>query len=98
MDVIFEHLKKDVLVELARYIRNHVVEASRRKGPFNAWAIKVLKGHIITIRCLYHVKEVVRGYSLEMNIRSNKKSFEGKSKMQRTLKAKMSRNKCNKVK
>ena len=35
VEVIFEDLKKDVPVELARYTRNHVVEASRRKGPFN---------------------------------------------------------------
>ena len=30
-EVQFEYLKKDVPVELAIYIRNHVLEASRRK-------------------------------------------------------------------
>ena len=51
-EVRFEDLKKDGLVEPARYIRNHVVEASRRKGPFNAWAVKVLKDHTGAIRRL----------------------------------------------
>ena len=50
--VIFEDLNKDVPVELARYIRNHVVEASRRKGHFNAWALNFLKGNTRAISCL----------------------------------------------
>ena len=50
--VIFEDLNKDVPVELARYIRNHVVEASRRKVHFNAWALNFLKGNTRAISCL----------------------------------------------
>ena len=56
MGVLFEDSKKDVMVELARYIINYVVEASRRKGTFNAWEVNVLKGHTRAIRRLYHVK------------------------------------------
>ena len=33
MEVIFEDLKKDVPVELEKYIRNYVVEEYGRKGP-----------------------------------------------------------------
>ena len=44
IEVISEYLNKDVLVELVRYIRNHGVEASSRKVPFNSWSVKFLKG------------------------------------------------------
>ena len=64
MEVRFEDLNNDVPIELARYIRKHVVEASSIKGTFNAWVIKFLKGHTIDIRCLYHVTEVDKGYRL----------------------------------
>ena len=36
-DVRFEDLEEDVPVELEKYIRNHVVDASEIKGPFNDW-------------------------------------------------------------
>ena len=64
MQVLFEYLKKDIQVELERYIRNHVVEVSSRKGNFNAWEVKVLKGHTRDIRRLYHVKDIDRGYMM----------------------------------
>ena len=63
-EVWFEDLNKDVVVEQARYIKDHVLVASRRKGPFNAWAVKAIKGHTISIRRLYCVKEINRGYRL----------------------------------
>ena len=44
-EVWFEDLKKDVRVELARYIRNYVVEVSRRKGLLNAWSLKVVQDY-----------------------------------------------------
>ena len=56
MEVRFEDLNRDVPVEIARYIRNHVLEASRRNGTLNAWEVKVLKGHTRAIRRLYRVK------------------------------------------
>ena len=49
MGVIFEYLKKDVLVELEIYIRNYVVEASRRKAHLNTLEVKVLKVNTISI-------------------------------------------------
>ena len=64
MEVKFEDLNKDVPVELAQYIRNHVVEASMRKGPLNSWEVKVMKCHARAIRRLYRVKDIDRVYSL----------------------------------
>ena len=64
IEVQSEDLKKDVPVALRRYIINHVVEASRIKVHFNAWAAKVLKGHTRNNRRLYHVKGIIRGYRM----------------------------------
>ena len=64
IEVWFEDLNKDFLVELARYIRNHIVEVFRKKGTFNAWVVNVIKVHTSAIRSLYHVKYIYRGYRL----------------------------------
>ena len=56
MEFRFEDLKKDVPVELSRYIINHVVEASGRNILFNAWEANVLKGHTRATRRLYLVR------------------------------------------
>ena len=64
MEFIFEDIKKDVPVQLAKYIINHVVEAYIRKVPFNSWMVKVIKGHNRAIRHLYCVKDSVRVYRL----------------------------------
>ena len=69
VEVQFEDTKKDVPVEIARYIRNHVLEASREKGFFNAWGVKVLKGHTRAIRKLYRVRDIDRCYRLEISRR-----------------------------
>ena len=66
IEVRFEDEINYVPVELARYIINYVLEASRRKGSFNDWAVNFLNGHTRDIRRLYHVKEIGRGYRLEM--------------------------------
>ena len=62
--VIFEDLNKDVPVELETYIINHVLEASIINCPFNAWAVKVIKGCTRSIRFLYRVKDIVRSCRL----------------------------------
>ena len=64
MVVRFEDLNKYLPVELARYIKNHMVEASMIKGPFNNWVFNVLKGHTIVIRFLYRVRYIGRGCRL----------------------------------
>ena len=61
MEVRFEDFKKDVPVELARYIGKCVTETSITKSPFNAWVVKVLKGHTIAIRIIYRFKYIDRG-------------------------------------
>ena len=42
-----------------------MLEASRRKGPFNACSVKVLKGHTIFISILYRGDDIDRGYRTE---------------------------------
>ena len=66
-----------------------MVEESRRKVPFNTWEIKVLKGHTISIRHLYRVKDIDKGYRLEIARRSRKQALKSKSNMPRSLKANM---------
>ena len=95
MEVQFEDLHESV--ELARYIRNHVIDTYSRKGTVNAWELNVLKGQNISCRQIYDVNEVDRVYSLEMDIGARKKALKAESKMPISLKAKMSINKRNKV-
>ena len=90
-EVWFEDLKKDVPFKLARYIRNYVVEASGRKGPFNTWGFKVINGQNRSIRCMYPVRDIDWGYRLKMDRRDKKKSLEAKSNMAIALKSKMSK-------
>ena len=64
MEVLFKYLKKGLPVEIARYIRYHVLWVSRRKVPFDYWAVKDLKGTIRSIRHVYRFKYIDRGYRL----------------------------------
>ena len=66
-----------------------MVESSRIKGSFNAWAVKVLKGHNRSSRRLYHVNDIDRGYRLIMTRRSNMRALKDKSNIPRAPKAKM---------
>ena len=62
LQVPFLVLKKDVPLELARYIRDKVVEDSRR-GHYNTWAKKVIKNHGRTVRRIrryYNINCVIR--------------------------------------
>ena len=52
MEVAFSILKKDVPLELAKYIHNKVIEA-RRGGRYNIWSKTVIKSHNRTIRRMY---------------------------------------------
>jgi len=52
MDVPFPILRKDVPLELARYVRLYVID-ERRKGFYNDWAAKVIKDHTCCIRRLH---------------------------------------------
>ena len=68
-----------------------MVEASIRKGPFNAWVVEVLKGPTRAIRCSYRVGDIDRGYRLEIDRWSKKQALKAKSKMPRALKSRISR-------
>ena len=61
IEVPFIILKKDVHIELARYVDNYIIEASRRKVVYNAWSTKVIKGHTRAVKRLYIMKEIYRG-------------------------------------
>ena len=73
-----------------------MLEAYLIKVPFNASSVKVLNVHTRSIRCFYCVKDVDKGYSLEMSIRARNQVSKAKSNISRALKSKMSRNELNK--
>ena len=75
-----------------------MVEASRRKGSFNAWEIKVLNSHTRTIRRLYLAKDIDRFNRLVISRRARKQALEAKSNIPIFFNAKMSRNERNMVK
>ena len=52
MEIAFLILKKDVSLELAKYITNNVIE-DRRGGRYNSWAKMMIKKHNRTVRRLY---------------------------------------------
>ena len=69
-----------------------MVEASRIKAPFAAWVVKVKKGHTKAIRRFYRVRDIDRGYKLEITRRSNKQVLKAKSNIPRYLKKMITRN------
>ena len=56
-EVPFNVIKKDRPIEVARYIRNNVIE-SRRGGKYNTWAKKILVRSQRTIRRLKNIHNV----------------------------------------
>ena len=54
MCVPFGILKKDVPLELAKYIREKVIESSRR-GYYSTWAKKIITNHSRCIRRLHRL-------------------------------------------
>jgi Reverse transcriptase (RNA-dependent DNA polymerase) len=59
--VPFPVLKRDVPVELARFIRDKVVE-DKRGGYYNSWAKSTLKAHARGVRRLYRAYNVDASY------------------------------------
>lgn len=57
LEIPFPVLKGDVPVDVARYIRDKVIE-SRRNGFYNSWAKRTLKSHGRCIRRLYQIHNV----------------------------------------
>jgi hypothetical protein len=54
LEVPFGILKKDVPLELAKYIKNYVIEEKRGKGFFMEWSTKMLKMHSQCVKRLHH--------------------------------------------
>ena len=88
-------MKKHLPIELSRYVKNCVVEASRRKFVYNDWSTKVLKGHTRAVKCLCIMKEVYQGYRIIATRRYRKNESEAKSIIPRALKTKLPRNQHN---
>ena len=69
-------LKRDVPVEVARFIRDKVIE-DKRGGYYNTWAKSTLKAHSRGVRRLYHA------YRIDSNVSSvPNKASESKSHVQ----------------
>ena len=88
-------MKKYVPIEISRYVKNCVVEASIRNFFYNACSTKVLKGHTRAVKCLCRMKEVYQGYRIIATRRSRKNESEAKSIIPRALKTKLPRNQHN---
>jgi hypothetical protein len=63
LEVPFGILKKDVPLELAKYIKNYVIEEKRGKGFFMEWSTRMLKTHS---RC---IKRLHRSYNIGKTMR-----------------------------
>ena len=57
-DIPFSVLKKDVPLELARYIKEHVVE-QHHGGVYNTWSKRTIKKYSRVVRRLYQVHKIV---------------------------------------
>eukprot|EP00957_Ditylum_brightwellii_P039440 2983713-Ditylum_brightwellii.AAC.1 len=69
MEVPFNILKKDIPMDLVRYIKRHVVEKSQRKGVFNEWATKTLKMNNRVIKRMQCAHDIDWIYRLAMDNR-----------------------------
>jgi hypothetical protein len=76
LDVPFTILKKDVPLELARYIRAKVIDAIRH-GFYNTWAKQTLKNHNRCVRRLYHV------YNVDSVLRTRRAAFNNTTRVSR---------------
>jgi hypothetical protein len=65
LEIPFSTLKKDVPIELARYIRNKVID-KKRNGYYNLWSTKTLKIHTRVIKRLY------RAYNVRATLRTTR--------------------------
>jgi hypothetical protein len=65
IEVPFGVLKKDVPLELAKYVRDHVLD-EKRNGHYNQWAKKTIQTHGRCVRRLY------RSYNIDKAVRVNR--------------------------
>lgn len=65
----FDTVKKDIPLEIAKYIRNYVVDSSR-KGYLITWALKVIKQHGRAVRRLYRAYNIGRTMRLHRTRRA----------------------------
>ena len=75
MDVPFLVLKKDVPLELSKYIREYVTDG-RRNGCYNTWAKNAIKQHQRTAKRLYRACNIskVRRVEVSRRAKDNRRS------------------------
>ena len=78
VEVPFAVLKKDVPLELAKYIRDKVLE-DRRNGHYNEWAKKMLRSHARCVRRLY------RSYNVGATIRAQRARRANKNRVSKNM-------------
>ena len=83
VEVPFSIIKKDVPLEVARYINQNVVE-NRRGGKYNTWSKSVLKTHNRSIRRLHRIYLPI--YTVTRRASSNRKNKLRQSRNQRLAK------------
>jgi hypothetical protein len=72
MEVPFPIMKKDVPLECAKYIKNYVIDSSRRgSGTHITWANTFLKQHCRTIRRLHRNYNIGASSRYDRNRRAN---------------------------
>ena len=87
LEIPFSILKKDVPLELAKFIKNNVVE-ERRNGRYNSWAKKTITNHTRNICRLYRLHNI--------NIFQNKSRRAINNQKRALRKSKNTRNAMNK--
>jgi ribosomal protein L37E len=79
LEVPFGVLKKDIPLELAKYVQDHVLD-EKRNGHYNQWAKKTIQTHGRCVRCLY------RSYNIDKTIRANQTRQARNAKIQDRVK------------
>jgi hypothetical protein len=83
LNIPFPVLKQDVPVELARFIRDKVIE-DKRNGFYNTWAKNTLKTHGRGVRRLYRAYNVDASYRIYLTRRAkaNRMSKNARNEME----------------
>eukprot|EP00957_Ditylum_brightwellii_P087159 6633279-Ditylum_brightwellii.AAC.1 len=66
----FNALKKDTPLEVARYIQNHVTEASRKNGHYTTWTRNILKQATRSVKRMHHLFGADKNYRSKVARRS----------------------------
>eukprot|EP00957_Ditylum_brightwellii_P016820 1267076-Ditylum_brightwellii.AAC.1 len=71
LKTLFDILKK-ILMDLAWYIKRHIVEKSRRNSMYNVWATKTLKANVRTTRRMNWIRDIGRAFWVAIRNRTGR--------------------------